>query len=386
MKLISSTLLGQASLVLALLAPGHVAEAGSVLNLCNVGNTTLFVVTIGQTPPGGWAIDGWRIIDVSECQSVKISFHSMIGFAVAEASGRKGMQVYDRALFPSPSLRPTEWRYCVDPEKDFHREHNVLKGLSVCEAGEVLARFAFHVKPSEGEVLTLRIPADENGDVFPLLEPASFVPDASLVTAMRGLAEQQERLGFKMEQRDLLPITSWPAYYVRELGVVVRSETHAVSVAKGSPADRAGIHRRDEIVQIDDIKLKSAWHARSLLVRMRPGETHAISFLHGGELHKKEISLEALPADLASTDLHPRRGWLGIEFESSARVVAVIYQDGASDLELDDDIQKIGRVDFDGVDGLAQWLARDRGAPKVELQVWRASTGRIFVMSLDKLK
>jgi membrane-associated protease RseP (regulator of RpoE activity) len=166
---------------------------------------------------------------------------------------------------------------------------------------------------------------------------------------------------------------------------VVRPETHAVSIVKDTPAAKAGIHRGDEIVQLDDIDLKSAWHARGLLARTRPGETHTIVFLGGGQVHEAKIKLEALPASLASTDLHPEQGWLGIEFESSARVAGVIYREGSSHLALDDDIQKIGRTDFDGVDGLAEWLARDRGAPTAELQVWRRSAGKILVMTLDKL-
>jgi len=400
MKPMTFALLAQAILILALLAPGRAAEARAVMNFCNVGNIPLFVVMVGQTPRGGWAIDGWQTIEVGDCRSVNMFFRSTVGFAVAKANGRKGMQIYDPKLFSNPALRLTDWIYCVDPERDFHRERDALKDFAECKAGEVLARFAFDVKPMEGETLTLRIPADKNGDIIPFQEPASLVqslppfqpnawlpaPNASFMVAMRGLAEQQERLGFRIEHDDRSPTVSWPAYYIRELGIVVRPETHAASIIKGSPADKAGIRHGDEIAQIDDIKLKSAWHARSLLVRMRPGETHMIAFLHGGQLHKEEISLEVLPANLAATDLHPERGWLGIEFESSARVAGVIHRDGTPHLELGDDIRRIGRVDFDGVEGLAEWLARDRGIPTVELQVWRRSAGKIIVMTLDKLE
>jgi hypothetical protein len=63
----------------------------------------------------------------------------------------------------------------------------------------------------------------------------------------------------------------------------------------------------------------------------------------------------------------------------------MIYRDGTPHLELDDDIRRIGREDFDGVDGLAEWLNRDRGNPTVELQVWRPSIRKIIVLKLDKL-
>jgi hypothetical protein len=385
-KLAISMLLARVVVVLALLASSRAAQAGSVLNICNVGNTVLFLVMVDQTPRGGYSIDGWRPIAMGECRSVTISFHSVVGFAITKTAGRKSMQVYDPTLFPYHALIPTEWRYCVDPEKDFHREATMLKALTDCKPGEVLARFAFHVKPKVGETVTLRIPADENGDVIAFQEPTTRVTETNFAAAMRGLAEQGERLGFTMEQHDRSPIASWPAYYIRELGIVVRPETHAVSVAKGSPSDRAGIRHRDEIVQIDDIALHSAWHARGLLLRMKPGETHAVTFLHDGQLLKKEINLEALPANLAATDLHPERGWLGIEFESSASVAGVIYQDAAAHLELDDDIQKIGREEFDGLDGLAEWLRRNQEAAALELQVRRPSTGNIFVMTLNRLK
>ncbi len=130
--------------------------------------------------------------------------------------------------------------------------------------------------------------------------------------------------------------------------------------------------------------MQSAWHARSLLVRTRPGETHTITFLRDAQLREQDVVLAALPTHLASTELHPKQGWLGIEFESAARVVAVIYQGDTPHLEIGDDIMKIGRTDFDGVDGLARWLARDVGSTAVELQVRRR--GQIVVMALDKLK
>ena len=59
-------------------------------------------------------------------------------------------------------------------------------------------------------------------------------------------------------------------------------------------------------------------------------------------------------------------------------MVAVAYQDGAPRLELGDDVIKIGRSDFDGVDGLARWLARDVDAATAELQVRRR--GQIMVI------
>lgn len=384
MKLGISNLLAPAMMALALVAPGRVAQAGSVLNVCNVGNTALFFVLVAQTPRIGWSIDGWRPVPVGECQSVNVSFHSIIGLAITGPDGRKAMQVYDPKLFPNPGLIPTEWRYCVDPTKDFHRAA-ILPDCR-CEPGDALARFAFHVKPKMDETLTLRIPANQNGDVIAFQEPTTQVIETNFTAAMKGLAEQGERLGFTMEQHDVSPLASWPVYYIRGLGIVARPETHAVSVAKGSPADKAGIRHRDEIVQIDDIALHSAWHARGLLLRMKPGETHAVTFLHDGQLLRKEIDLEALPANLAATDLQPERGWLGIEFESSARVAGVIYHDGDDHLELDDDIQKIGREEFDGLDGLAEWLRRNQEEAALELQVRRPHAGEIFVMTLNRLK
>jgi hypothetical protein len=119
-------------------------------------------------------------------------------------------------------------------------------------------------------------------------------------------------------------------------------------------------------------------------VRTRPGEIHSVTFLRDAQLHQQAITLATLPAHLAATELHPKQGWLGIEFESAAQVVAAIFEDGTPHLELGDDIMKIGRTDFDGVDGLARWLARDVDSTAVELQVRRR--GQIMVMTLDKLK
>ena len=397
-KWASFALLAQASMLVALLVPGRAAEARSAIDFCDVGNTALSIVTIGDDPSGGWAIDGWQTIEPGDCRRVDAIFHLMVGFAIVTDRGQRGMQVYNQTIIPK--MTPIESSYCVQPAKNFHRRHDALQGLTECQAGEVLAHFAFNLKLTSHKTLIVRIPADEHGSIIPFQQPGSAVdsfspfnpndrlspPNAGFATAMRGLAEQQERLGFRIEQQDPSPIIAWGAFYVRDLGIVARPETHAVSIAKGSPADKAGIRRGDEILQIDEVGLQSAWHARSLLVRTRPGETHAITFVQDGALRKAEIRLDALPANLASTELHPKQGWLGVEFESSARVVGVIYQVGTPHLELEDDILKIGQSDFDGVDGLARWLARDLDAAKVELQVRRRATGKIIVMTLDKLK
>jgi hypothetical protein len=106
--------------------------------------------------------------------------------------------------------------------------------------------------------------------------------------------------------------------------------------------------------------------------------------MRNGQLRQHEITLAALPPHLAATELHPKQGWLGIEFESAARVVAAIYRDDAPHLELGDDIIKIGRSDFDGLDGLSRWLARNVDSSAVELQVRRR--GQIMVVAIDKLK
>jgi len=392
MKRLISSLLFQVLLIAVSLAPARAAEVTSVLNICNTGNTSLFVVVIGSTPRGT-TIDGWQKIDTGGCQSTTVSLHTILGFAIVAATGQKSMQVYDGSLALDPAFIPTEAKYCVYPDTNFHDE--TAKISTICRPGEVLARFAFHVKPRTGETLTLRIPSDKNGEVFPLTKPAPFppfdpitltpAPEARFLIAMKGLAEQQERLGFRIERADPPSVLAEHVYYIRELGVVARPETHAVSVDRDSPAEKAGIGLGDEIVRFDGIALKSAWHLRNLLARTKPGETHAIAFLHGRQLREMDVALEPMPARVAATDFHPEQGWLGIEAESGARVLGVTYREDTTHLEPDDDIQKIGGVDFDGVDGLAEWLARNTDAPMVELQVWRRSAGRILVISLGKL-
>jgi len=396
MNQVSFAALAQASMVVALLALGRTAEAKNTIEICNAGNTTLSLVTIADDPGGGWAVDGWQTIPIGDCRKVDTIFKLSVGFAVTNANGERGMQVYDGSI--GPAIAPTESSFCVSPAGDFHSRRDTWLGLRECQAGEALARFAFSFKPMPGDAARVQIPADENGDIipfqqtnttaqsFPPFQPFHRLipPDASFEIAMRGLAEQQERLRLRIEREDPTSIAYWRVFYFRNLGIVARPETHATAVAKGSPAAAAGIRHGDEILRIDDISVQSAWHARSLLVRTRPGETHTITFLRDAQLREQDIVLAALPAHLASTELHPKQGWLGIEFESAARVVAVIYQGGPPHLEIGDDIMKIGRSDFDGVDGLARWLARNVGDATVELQVRRH--GQITVMTLDKLK
>jgi PDZ domain len=396
MNQVSFAALARASMVVALLVLGRAAEAKMTIEVCNAGNTTLSVVTLTDGPGGGWAIDGWQSIPVGACRKVDTIFKLSVGFAVTNANGQRGMQVYDGNF--DPAVTPTDSSYCVRPNGDFHSRRDRWLGLGECQAGEALARFAFSFKLVPSRPVRVHIPADENGDIIPFQQPNTTVqsfppfqpfhrllpPDASFELALRGLAEQQERLQLRFERLDPASVGYWRTFYFRDLGIVARPETHAAAVVKGSPADKAGLRRGDEILRIDDIGLQSAWQARSLLVRTRPGETHTLTVLRDGELRQKQITLIPLPPHLASTELHPNQGWLGIEFESAARVVAAIYRDEASHLELGDDIIKIGRSDFDGLDGLARWLARDMDGMAVELQVRRR--GQIMVLTMEKLE
>ena len=387
--------LTRASMVAALLVLGRAAEAKSTVEFCNSGNTALSIVTIGDHPRGGWVIDGWRTIEVADCATVDMIFQLKVGIAITDTNGQRGMQLYDPRISEA-IFAPADFSYCVPATGNFERRSDSMLGFSECQAGDVLAHFAFHIKLMPGEDVTIKIPSDRNAAIVPFTQPVVhsfppfqpyqrlYPPEARYEIALRGLAEQQERLRLRIERQDPAEIAYWQTYFLRELGIVARPETHAVAVVKGSPADKAGLRRGDEILRIDDISVQSAWHARSLLTRTRPGEAHTLSFLRDGQLHHEAITLAALPTHLAATELHPKQGWLGIEFESAARVVAVIYQDGAPHLELDDDILRIGRSDFDGVDGLARWLAGDADGTIVELQVRRR--GQIMVMALEKLR
>jgi hypothetical protein len=223
MKQIISSLLAGAFLTLALPSSARATEVASLLNICNVGNTKLFVVVIESTRRD-MSLYGWQSIDIGDCYSTTVAFHSILGFAITDASGRKAAQVYDGSIAPDPAFIPTEAKYCVYPDRDFHVEH-ATKISTICRPGEVLARFAFHVKPRTSDTLTLRIPADKGGIVFPLTEPAAFLPydsitltplpATSFLIAMQGLAEQQARLGFRVEHGEAPPSDhrpDWPTH------------------------------------------------------------------------------------------------------------------------------------------------------------------------------
>src|SRR4030095_5706791 len=204
----------QAPMVVALLALGGTAEAKSTVEICTAGNTTPSLVAITDDPGGGWAIDGWQTIPVGGCRKVDTIFKLIVGFAVTNANGQRGMQVYDPNL--GHRMVPTESSYCVHPTGDFHSRRDRWLGLRECEAGEALARFAFDVKLKPSDVVRVQIPADENADIIPFQQPKTtaqsfppfqpyqrlFPPDASFEIALRGLAEQQERLRLRIERQD----------------------------------------------------------------------------------------------------------------------------------------------------------------------------------------
>jgi len=388
------------ALLLALATAGHAAEAKSTIRLCNAGNTAIALMTIGDAAGGGWVIDGWQPVAMGECHAFDLIFNLKIGVAVVKAGRLRGMQVYDPSLAADLQPGPVspDNAYCVSPNRNFRRSERTLQQLQDCKEGEALARIAFNIRLWPNETATIQIPSDGNGEIahfrfpapafssFPPFKPndRSPLPNAVFALAMKGLAEQQERLGFRIAQREPEPNAAWSAYYLRDLGVVVRPVTHAVSVAKGSPAGKAGILPGSEIVRIGDVVLQSAWHARGLLTRTRPGDIRTVTFQQNGVFRTARITLAPLPPALAATELHPNQGWLGVEFESAARVLATIYQDGRPHLELGDDIIKIDRSDFDGVDGLARWFARNADGTTVELQVRRR--GQFMVMALEKLR
>ncbi len=227
-----------ASMVVALLMLVRTADASSPIKFCNIGNTELSIVTIGDSPEGGWVIDGWRTIQAGDCATVDAIFHITVGFAVTGSSGERGMQVYDpgirRKIFAS-----VDSNYCVPSTGTFRRRGDTMLGFAECQAGDVLARFAFSLKCLPGEDVTVEIPADRNGAIIPFQQPKPathsfppfqpynwlFPPDATFEIAMRGLAEQQERLRLRIERQDPSLVAHWRIYYLSGLGIVARPET-----------------------------------------------------------------------------------------------------------------------------------------------------------------
>ena len=398
MNQVSIAALAQASVVVALLVLGRTAEAKRTIEICNAGNTTLSLVTIADDPGGGWAIDGWQTIPVGDCLKVDTIFKLSVGFAVTNANGQRGMQVYDGSI--DPAITPTELSYCVDPAADFHSRRDTWLGLRECRAGEALARFAFNFRWMPSDVVRVQIPADENGDVIPFQQPmtrsspfrrssrtnACSRPMPRFEIAMRGLAEQQERLRLRIERQDPSFVAYWRAFYFRDLGIVARPETHA---HRGRERARRQTRPGFAAATKSCGSTTSACKARGTHAACSDADTargdsqRSPSCAMRSCTNRTSCSPHCPRSSLRPSSIRSKAG-SGIEFESAARVVAVIYQDGTPHLELGDDIMKIGRSDFDGVDGLARWLARDVDGTIVELQVRRR--GRIMVMTLDKLK
>jgi len=212
--------LAQASVVVALFVLGRTADAKSTIEFCNSGNTELSIVAIGDSPEGGWVIDGWRTIRAGDCATVDAIFHLTVGIAVIGSSGERGMQVYDPSI-SREICAAVDTSYCVPSTGDFRRRGDKMLGFSECQAGDVLARFAFLLKPLPGQDITVEIPADRNGAIIPFQRPEThsfppfqssnrlFQPHATFEIAMRGLAEQQERLRLRLERQDPALVAHW---------------------------------------------------------------------------------------------------------------------------------------------------------------------------------
>lgn len=81
-----------------------------------------------------------------------------------------------------------------------------------------------------------------------------------------------------------------------------------------SPADKLGLKKRDRLMKVNDVEVTDANSLRSLVSRIAPGESARVVWTTDGKQRNGEIKIakspDALPADLSSSPVPPRKGEL----------------------------------------------------------------------------
>ena len=68
---------------------------------------------------------------------------------------------------------------------------------------------------------------------------------------------------------------------------------YVVNVARGGPADAAGLRVGDVLTRADDRPLSSAEQLQEVTLTRRPGETVQVNFRRGGDEHTANVTLGA---------------------------------------------------------------------------------------------
>lgn len=158
------------------------ASAWAKVDVCNIGDTDLYVAKVAPEEGGRWVAEGWYLIHPQACERLVEGFegNAYFGFAVQNRGGRFGMVNFSS---DGPQPRPNE--FCVHPAGRFRRVvegpgPSALRRLQQCPSGYVrvpFTGFAYSgVKTTYDEDLertrrwrstTLRVDARSTNHVIP---------------------------------------------------------------------------------------------------------------------------------------------------------------------------------------------------------------------------
>ncbi len=105
-------------------------------------------------------------------------------------------------------------------------------------------------------------------------------------------------------------------------GLQLTSEAAIRNIVPGSPADRAGLMRDDELLAVGDLRVRNRGEAQTRLADHEPGQTVRLTLFRGGRLEQRDLTVEQNPARryrfsmLPEAELSPevlalRTAWLG---------------------------------------------------------------------------
>jgi len=86
----------------------------------------------------------------------------------------------------------------------------------------------------------------------------------------------------------------------KTFGLKTTEGTLVTQVAKGSPADKAGLKERDFIISVNGKKTPDVNHLRNIVAAITPGTTVPVELYRNGKKQTLKVKIAAQPADMAA--------------------------------------------------------------------------------------
>ena len=153
-------------------------------------------------------------------------------------------------------------------------------------------------------------------------------------------------------------------------------------VDKGSPAEKAGIHVADVILEVDGVQTDSASEYLALLRTYPPGATITLTLLRGEEVLSQTIHLQEFPPGYAMLYLERVFGLLVEEDRQEIIITKVLSRSPAAQIELrpGDRIVELEGVHVDSLEDFIARIEETLGRLPLRFTLFRGQRGYLVEM------